>query len=109
MMKKIVITLFLFVFSFPVYADGVPEKNWGLAVGIRHAVIPFKAKDDSVQDFIPLMFYDGDIFFIRGLSGGIKLYNKNEWQFSLLARYRYFDIPSEYQNLAQGIALDFGC
>ena len=107
-MKKIVTTLLLFVFSLPVYADGVPERNWGIAVGLRHAAIPFKAKDQSVQDFIPLMFYDGDIFFVRGLSGGIKLYNKDEWQFSLLARYRYFDIPSEYQNLAQGNALDFG-
>ena len=52
------------------------------------------------------MFYDGDIFFIRGLSGGIKLYSKDAWQFSLIGRYRYFDIPAEYQNLAQGGALD---
>jgi len=88
--------------------NGVPEKNWGIAVGIRTAEIPFKAKDDSVQDFIPLLFYDGDIFFIRGLAGGIKLYNKDDWQFSLIGRYHYFDIPEEFQNLAQGNTLVAG-
>ena len=107
-MKKIVVILILFTFTFSAYAYEVPEKNWGLAMGIRSAKIPYKTKDDSVNDVIPLMFYDGDIFFIRGLSGGIKLYNKDAWQFSLLGRYRYFDIPSEYQNLAQGNALDAG-
>jgi outer membrane protein len=105
-MIKIVITSILFSFSACTYA--VPEKDWGLAAGIRSAKIPYKTKDESVQDFIPLMFYDGDTFFIRGLMGGIKLYNKNAWQFSLIGRYRYFDIPAEFQNLAQGNALDVG-
>ena len=107
-MKRLFAAVILFIFSLPVYADGVPEKDWGIAVGLRSAKIPYKAEDESVKDFIPLMFYDGDIFFIRGLTGGIKLYDKDAWQFSLLGRYRYFDIPAEYQNLAQGNALDFG-
>lgn len=107
-MKNIISAFLLGVFSLSAFAYEIPEKDWGIAVGIRSAKIPYKAKDDSVQDFIPLMFYDGDIFFIRGLSGGIKLYNKDEWQFSLLGRYRYFDIPSDYQNLARGNGLDAG-
>jgi outer membrane protein len=107
-MKKIFAALFLFIFSLSTYAYQVPERDWGIAVGLRSARIPYVTPDETVQDFIPLMFYDGDIFFIRGLTGGIKLYNKDEWQFSLLGRYRYFDIPAEYQNLAQGNALDIG-
>lgn len=107
-MKKILATFTFILFSVSANAYEVPEKDWGIAVGIRNAKIPFKAKDESVQDFIPLMFYDGDIFFIRGLSGGIKLYNRDAWQFSLFGRYRYFDIPSDYQNLVQGNALDVG-
>ena len=106
--NKILTGFILLVFSLSGYAYEIPEKDWGIAVGIRSAKIPFKAKDESVQDFIPLMFYDGDIFFIRGLTGGIKLYDKDAWQFSLLGRYRYFDIPAEYQNLVQGNALDVG-
>ena len=115
-MKKISAAIILFVFTLSAHAfadpenatlentvlenaipeNGVPEKDWGIAVGIRTAEIPFNAKDDSVQDFIPLLFYDGDIFFIRGLAGGIKLYNKDDWQVSLIGRYHYFDIQKTY-------------
>ena len=83
-------------------AYAVEEKDWGIAAGIRTAKIPYPSEERTVQDFIPLMFYDGDIFFIRGLTGGAKLYNRDKLQFSLLGRYRYFDIPAEYQNLVQG-------
>ncbi|MCG6939293.1 MAG: MipA/OmpV family protein [Gammaproteobacteria bacterium] len=107
-MKKFFTTIFLFVFALPLFAYDVPEKDWGIAIGIRSAKIPYKTDEDRVQDVIPLMFYDGDIFFIRGLNAGIKLYNKDAWQFSLLGRYRYFDIPAEYQNLVRGNALDVG-
>ena len=107
-MKKIFVVLILFVFSFSAAAYDVPEKDWGIAVGIRSAKIPYPAEEERVSDFIPLMFYDGDIFFIRGLTAGAKLYNNDRWQFSLTGRYRYFDIPAEYQNLVQGNALDIG-
>ncbi|MBE9568600.1 MAG: MipA/OmpV family protein [Proteobacteria bacterium] len=89
-------------------ADGVAEKDWGIAVGFRIARIPFATEEEQVADFIPLMFYDGDIFFIKGLTGGIKLYDENQWQLNLISRYRYFDIPAEYQNLIRGSALDLG-
>jgi len=109
-MKRIHFILYLFVFilSTEVFAYEVPEKNWGIAAGIRSANIPYPAKEDSVDDFIPLLFYDGDLFFVRGLTGGIKLYQKDVWQFSLIGRYRYFDIPAEFQNLVQGNAFDVG-
>jgi outer membrane protein len=107
-MKKIFALLVLFVFSLSAYADGIPEKDWGIAAGFRIARIPYPTDEQQVADFIPLMFYDGDIFFIRGLTGGAKLYNKDEWQFSLIGRYRYFDIPADYQNLVRGNSLDAG-
>jgi len=99
---------FLLFFFFSSYAYAVPEKDWGIAAGVRTANIPYPSEEERVQDFIPLMFYDGDTFFIRGLTGGIKLYNEDDWQFSLIGRYRFFDIPAEYQNLAQGSGLDVG-
>ena len=107
-MKKIFIAFLLSCFSASTHAYEVAEKDWGIAVGIRSAKIAYPAEEDRVDDFIPLMFYDGDIFFIRGLTGGAKLYNEDKWQFSLIGRYRYFDIPQDYQNLVQGNALDAG-
>jgi outer membrane protein len=96
------------LFAQPGIAADTPEKNWGLAVGFRIAKIPYPAQEEQVSDFIPLMFYDGDIFFVRGLTGGVKLYDLEEWQFNLIARYRYFDIPAEFQNLVRGNSLDIG-
>ncbi len=92
----------------PVQAYEVPEKDWGIAGGFRIARIPYPAQEEQVADFMPLMFYDGDTFFIRGLTGGAKLYNEEKWQFSVIGRYRYFDIPAEYQNLIRGNSLDIG-
>lgn len=108
MNKKIICALFLSIFAITSSAYAVEEKDWGIAAGFRIAKIPYPSEERTVQDFIPLMFYDGDIFFIRGLTGGAKLYNQDKWQFSLIGRYRYFDIPAEYQNLVQGNALDAG-
>ena len=107
-MKRISTVFIFFVFSFSAAAFEVAEKDWGIAAGFRSAKIPFPAAEERVSDFIPLMFYDGDIFFIRGLTAGAKLYDKERWQFSLIGRYRYFDIPAEFQNLVRGNALDVG-
>lgn len=107
-MKIVIAGIIILTFSMSSYAYDIPEKNWGIAVGIRDAAIPFKTKEKSVQDVIPLLFYDGDLFFIRGLTGGVKVYSNDAWQFSLIGQYRYFDIPDDYQNLVQGNALDIG-
>ena len=95
-------------FSPTAAASSVEEKDWGIAMGFRIARIPYKTSEKQVSDVIPLMFYDGDRFFIHGLSGGIKLYTIDTWQFNFLARYRYFDIPAEFQNLVRGNAVDIG-
>ncbi|HEB81376.1 MAG TPA: MipA/OmpV family protein [Gammaproteobacteria bacterium] len=107
-MKNILITLLLFCIALPASAVEVAQKDWGIAAGFRIARVPFKTEEDQVSDFIPLMFYDGDIFFIRGLTGGIKLYDDNAIQLSVIGRYRYFDIPADYQNLIRGNSLDMG-
>ena len=78
-MKKIFVTFILFVFSLSAYAYEVPENDWGIAAGFRIARIPYTTQEQQVSDFIPLMFYDGDIFFIRGLTGGARIYNKDQW------------------------------
>lgn len=108
-MKNIVTAFILFVFTLSAHANEIPEKDWGIAIGIRDAKIPYQGKQERVNDIIPLLFYDGDIFFIRGLTGGARLYNKDKWQFSLIGRYRYFDVPAEeFQNLTRDNAFDIG-
>ena len=107
-MKSICICVLLLTLSLSAHAYEIAEKDWGIAFGIRNAKIPYPTEEERVTDVIPLMFYDGDIFFIRGLTGGAKLFNHGQWQLSAIGRYRYFDIPAEYQNLVRGNAFDLG-
>ena len=95
---RLSLVLALLSLAFTASADNLEEGNWGIAIGYRIADIPYPAKDGHVDDFIPLLFYDSDLFFVRGLTGGANLYREGPWQFSLLGRYRYLDIPEEYQN-----------
>ena len=86
---------------------GAPEK-WGIAMSIRSATIPFDAKKSVVNDIVPLIFYDNGRLFIDGLEFGYRLFQGKNWQLSPFARYRFFDIPKEYQNEIRESGLDLG-
>jgi len=86
---------------------GAPEK-WGIAMSIRSATIPFDAKKSAVNDIVPLIFYDNGRLFIDGLEFGYRLFQGKNWQLSPFARYRFFDIPEEYQNDIRESGLDLG-
>jgi len=84
------------------------EKTWGIGVAMRYADIAFDTEADQVSSFVPMMFYKGERFFIRGIEGGAHLYNKDSSEFNAIARLRFFDIPAEYQNQVQGDHIDLG-
>jgi len=95
--------------SWPLAASETSEPNdWGISIGYRNAEIPFPTAEDRVSDVIPLMYYEGERLFIRGLNAGVRLYKHGDWQFNLIGRYRYFDIPAEYQNLVRASGTDVG-
>lgn len=108
MLKKSLIAALILLASSPAFANLNKNDPWGIAMGFRIARIPYPASEKQVSDVIPLMFFDNKYVFLRGKTGGIKLYNRDEWQFSLIGRYRYFDIPAEFQNEIRGNGLDFG-
>ncbi|MBT8360943.1 MAG: MipA/OmpV family protein, partial [Deltaproteobacteria bacterium] len=84
------------------------EQTWGIAIGGRTAVNIFDIGDSSVNSLVPLLFYEGERFYLDGLEGGFHFYSKKSWQASLLGRLRFFDIPEEYQNEYQGNTIDAG-
>jgi len=77
-------------------------------MGLRYAAIPFKTEQDSTYDIVPLIFYDHGRVFIDGLTGGFRFYDSDKWQFSAIGRYRFSDIPAEYQNQIREDGLDVG-
>lgn len=84
-----------------------PE-SWGIAMGMRSATIPFAADKSGVSDIVPLFFYDNGQLFIDGLELGYRIIQNEKWALSPLARYRFFDIPKEYQNEVRESGLDLG-
>jgi len=85
------------------------EQDWALGMSVRIASIPFATEGDkSVGTVVPLFFYYGDRFYLRGIEAGYKFYKTDQWQFTALGRRHFFDIPKEYQNVVQGDNVDWG-
>ena len=89
--------------------ENTEPKLWGIAMGLRSAEVPYQTEEDTVSDVIPLMFYDDEgRFFLQGLTAGFRFYNQDAWQFNAIGRYRFTDIPAEYQNVYNRNAYDLG-
>lgn len=85
------------------------EQKWGIGFGIRVASVPFKGEDSSLNDFIPLLYFEDEHLFLDGLEGGVKLLSREEWQVRLLARWRFFDVPDDdYDAQIDTDVLDWG-
>ncbi len=106
---RLIISLIVLSFSMNTIAKpNAEEKPWGLGLLVRSASIPFNAEDDKVNSIVPMMFYEGDTFFLRGIEGGSHLLKRTDWELNALGRLRFVDIPNEYQNETQADTFDFG-
>lgn len=96
----------------PLSSDGVSEQPWGIAAAGRVASVPFALGrgDDTVSSFVPMLFFENDVVFLRGTEGGVYFLNEPETpiKFSGLSRLRFVDLPADAQNSSQTDSLDFG-
>lgn len=90
----------------------LPVSEWGVAIGMRRADIPFvvsdKSEDTAVYDILPLIRFKNDYGFINGLEGGVHLWKNADHQVNVYSRFRFNDIPQEFQNEIKGQSFDFG-
>lgn len=84
------------------------EENWGVGIGVRSASIPYTNTGNTVSDVVPLLFYQGDRFYLNGSSGGFHLYQDHSFSLGFAAELRFFDIPRSSQNTFQGSQIDLG-
>jgi outer membrane protein len=99
----------VFLVAQDVEKNNQTEKPWAVGLVYRTASIPFDTEGGkTVSTVIPLLFYEGKYFYLRGIEGGFRFYRTGDWQFSALGRLRFFDIPFEYQNQVQGDNIDWG-
>lgn len=75
------------------------DPKWGVEIGRRYARTPFIGKNNNVKDIIPMFYYEGDLFFVRGVEGGAHLWNNDQIGFDLFTRYRFFDYPEELDDV----------
>ncbi|GAD01819.1 hypothetical protein AALB_1899 [Agarivorans albus MKT 106] len=88
--------------------DGLMDDDWGIAFGFRNATIPYRSETNTVADVMPLLYYRGDRVYLDGLEAGYKIWKEDDFDISVMGRYRFFDIPSEYQNQIRGDGIDYG-
>jgi len=88
----------------PVENDG---PKWGVEIGLRVAKTAFIG-DNSVEDIIPLFYYEGERFFIRGTEGGAHLWDNDQFGFDIFTRYRFFDYPEIYEDRLNRNTFDAG-
>jgi len=86
----------------------IEEQDWGVAAVVRTATIPFASSNDTVSSFVPMLYFNGQRFFLDGLGGGVKLIEDQRYRLDLLGRLRFVDIPQEYQNEIQADTIDLG-
>jgi len=87
------------------------DQTWGAGIVGQINSIPYYdplVDDTTVSNFLPLFYYENDYVYLRGTTYGLKLFDGEAWQLSLLSRIRLLAIPEAYQNKVQGDSLDYG-
>ncbi|WP_127717209.1 MipA/OmpV family protein [Halobacteriovorax sp. HLS] len=106
---SIIYTLFFLIAVSPVLGQESEPEDWGVGIGFRNAKIPFNTSQQSVSDVLPLFFYKSGNLEIEGLSVDYKIFDlKENGSISVTSKYRFFDIPKEYQNSIRGSSFDAG-
>lgn len=81
------------------------DKNWSIGAGLRTGTFPYIG-EDQYQDFLPLIIYNGEQFFIDGTRTGFHLINNDDWLVSTFAAYRFAGFNEENSELLDGMERD---
>ena len=82
--------------------------KWGVGIGQRFARSPFSGEDKNVFDVIPVFYYEGERFYLRGLEGGVHLWNNDAFGFDFFIGYRFFDYPEDFDDILNRNTFDAG-
>jgi len=75
----------------------------------RSALIPYDTDGERfVGSIVPLIFFEGERWYFRGITGGYKFYKDELLHLSAFGRLHFFDAPEQYQKKIQGDIVDWG-
>lgn len=92
----------------PATASLRQQADWGVAVVLRIAEVPYVSEEKRVSTFVPLLYYEGTRFFMRGLEGGAHLWRGETTEVNAIARLRFVDVPQELHDDVAPDAGDLG-
>jgi len=107
-MKKKIVLLLSILSASGVYGDSYKEQDWGIGASMRLSTIVYGGEDEYSQNFVPMLFFDNEHFYLRGIEAGVKLYSDESFRLSAITRVRYVDIAKEHQNKLQVDGNDIG-
>ncbi len=81
--------------------------DWSLGAGFRYGTFPYVG-EDTENDFLPLITYSGEHFFIDGTRTGFHLYNSENWLIGTYAAYRFGGFNEEDSKELDGMDRDDG-
>ncbi len=83
-----------------------PPGSAGLGGGLRFGEDPYLADtsdDHRSLDLVPLYLYEGKYLFARGASGGIHIVDNDNYEFNVLARYRFQQLDPDRNEFYDGL------
>ena len=81
------------------------DGNWSIGAGLRSGTFPYIGEDEY-QDFLPLIVFNGERFFIDGTRAGFHFLNNDDWLVSGFASYRFAGFNEENSELLDGMERD---
>lgn len=77
---------------------------------MRVASIPYRIDHPSsvMVSYLPLLWFEGDQLYLRGLSGGVHLWQDEALELNVLARWRFVDMPRSDPHYFSNDRIDSG-
>jgi outer membrane scaffolding protein for murein synthesis (MipA/OmpV family) len=109
-----VVALAIIVWSGRLFAQEVteipmfnaPAGTASLGGGIRFGQNPYFSSDSDDHrqlDLIPLYLYEGRYLFARGTTGGLHIVNNDQWELSLILKYRFQKLDPDWNDFYEGL------
>ena len=83
------------------------DGTWSLGFGMRNGTFAYVG-EDTEGDFMPLITYSGEHFFIDGTRAGFHLFNNDDWLVGTYVAYRFGGFNEEDSSELEGLDRDDG-
>lgn len=102
-------TLFLLLVFMVVYAVA-KQPSYAIGAVLRTAKVPYQTLDNTTRmdSLLPLFFYEGKQYYMRGLEAGVHLYKTKRCEINVKTALRFVDMPRNSASYFSNDTFDSG-